>query len=73
MKIKVDRAGNDIHVVLEREPMSPERFEAVCKLVGAAIGGGVLLGAVQLVGAWAIGGALLVLILVGLFIVSKDF
>lgn len=72
MKIKLD--VEDKHFEYETAPMPPERFEAVCKLAGAAIGGGVLLGAVQLVGAWAIGGALVALLLVGLGkMMANDF
>ena len=32
---------------LERQPMPPDRFAALCKLAGAVIGGGVLLALVQ--------------------------
>lgn len=38
----------------ETNPMPPERFAAVCRLLGAVIGGGVLLGAIALVGFWVI-------------------
>ena len=37
MKIKLDIENRAIEC--EREPMPPERFNAVCKLAGAAIGG----------------------------------
>ncbi len=67
MKITIDRSGDDVHFVVEREPMSPERFKAVCKLVGTAIGGAVLLGAIHLVGFWAIPWSVGVLVVVGLY------
>ena len=51
----------------ERQPMSPERFNALCKLARAAIGGGVLLGAGGLVGIWAIVWAVGALVRVGLY------
>ena len=38
----------------ERQPMSPERFNALCKLARAAIGGGVLLGLVHMLGVWGL-------------------
>ena len=55
----------------ERDPLPPERFAVVCKLVGAAIGGAVLLVAIHLVGKWAIGGAVGALALVGLYKLLK--
>ena len=48
MKIKLDIENRAIEC--EREPMPPERFNAVCKLAGAAIGGVVLLVGVHMVG-----------------------
>ncbi len=57
----------DRSVEFEHQPMSPERFNALCKLAGAAIGGGVLLLAVHMVGIWAIVWAVGALVLVGLY------
>ena len=54
MKITTDRSGDVTHTTIELVPMSQKRFEAVCNLVGLAIGGAVLLGAIALVGFWAI-------------------
>lgn len=67
MKVTIDRTGDDVHVSLERDPLPPERFKVVCKLVGAAIGGVVLLVAIRLVGTWAIGGAVLAQVFYGLY------
>ncbi len=67
MKITLDRTRDDVHMEVERDPMPPERFKAVCGLVGAAIGGAVLLGAVHLVGFWAIPWAAGALVAVGLY------
>ena len=61
MKIKIDI--DDRHLEYETEPMPPERFKAVCKLTGAAIGGVVLLAAVHMVGVWAVGA----LVAIGLY------
>lgn len=51
----------------ETEPMSPERFTALCNLAGAAIGGAVLLGATHMVGFWAIPWAVGILVAVGVY------
>ncbi len=67
MKIRLDRTGDDIHIQVERDPMPPERFTALCKLAGAAIGGVVLLGAVRMIGVWAVAWAVGALVAVGLF------
>ena len=65
MKIRLD--VEDKHFEYETTPMSPERFKVVCKLVGVAICGVVLLVAIRLVGAWAIGGAVAAQVLYGLY------
>jgi len=63
MKITIDRNGDDVHMEMEREPMPPERFQAVCKLTRATIGGMLPLVAIHMVGVWAVG----VLVAVGLY------
>ena len=65
--MKVKWKHGDRSVEFERQPMSPERSNALCKLARAAIGGGVLLGAVRMVGIWAIVWAVGALVLVGLY------
>ena len=65
--MKITWKHGDRSVEFEHQPMSPERFNALCKLAGAAIGGGVLLGAVYMVGIWAIVWAVGALVLVGLY------
>lgn len=71
MKIKLDVDSRVLEY--EREPMPPERFNALCKLAGAAIGGAVLLGAVHLVGFWAIPWTVGALVAVGVYKLAKDF
>lgn len=71
MRITIDRIGDDVRLQLERDPMPPERFNAVCKLAGAAIAGAVLLGAVHLVGFWAIPWAVGALVAVGLYKIGQ--
>lgn len=73
MKVTIDRTGDDVHVQLEQEPMPPERFAAVCKLLGSAIGGAVLLGAIRMVGFWAIPWAVGALVAVGLYKAMQNF
>lgn len=70
MKIKLEIDGKTFEY--EKKPMTPERFSIVCKLAGAAIGGGVLLGAVHLVGFWAIPWAVGALVAVGLYRLMKE-
>lgn len=69
MKIKFDFGGKVFE--FEKEPMMQERFSAVCKLAGAAIGGGVFLGIVHLVGFWAVPWAVGDLALVGAYKLLK--
>lgn len=66
VKIRLDVEGKVFEY--EREPMPPERFSAVCKLAGAAIGG-----AVRMVGIWAIVWAVGALVAVGLYKLLKYF
>jgi len=61
--VKVKWKHGDRSVEFERQPMPPERFNALCKLAG----GGVLLVAVRMVGIWAIVWAVGALVLVGLY------
>lgn len=72
MKITIDRNGDDVHMEVERDPMPPERFKAVCKLAGTAIGGVILLGAIRMIGAWAVAWSVGALALVGIYkVISK--
>lgn len=69
MKIKLDIENRTIEC--EREPMPPERFSALCKLVKTAIGGVVLLVGIHMAGAWAVGGALVAMLFYGLYQIMK--
>lgn len=66
MKLTLTKVDDDVLLEVERDPMPPERFRTVCNLAGAAIGGVVLLGAIHIIGVWAIGGALAALVLLRL-------
>lgn len=65
MKIRFKRG--DVILEYEKGPMSPERFAATYRLVELAIGGAVLLGAIRMVGIWAIVWAVGALAAVGLY------
>lgn len=71
MKIHLEHNGTVLE--FERRPMPPERFAAVCKLAGAAIGGVVLAALVYMVGIWAIPWAVGALVLVGLYKIIPKF
>lgn len=71
MKIRLELDGRVFEY--QREPMSPERFSTVCKLVGAAIAGAVLLGAIHLAGFWAIPWAVGALVAVGVYKLIENF
>ena len=71
MKIRL-KVGEDVFEA-ETTPIPPERFKIVCRLVSAAIGGVVLLGAIHMVGTSAVIGAAGMLFLVGLYKLMKDF
>lgn len=71
MKIRLD--VEDKHFEYETEPMTPERFKIVCNLVGGAIGGAVFLGAIYLVGFWAVPWGVGALVAVGVYKLMKDF
>lgn len=70
MRIRIEHNGKSFEY--ERTPMKEERFFALCKLVGLAIGGIVLLGLTQLVGTWAVGGAVAAYVLTGVYRLMKD-
>ncbi len=72
MKITFDHRGDGVHMEVQRDPMPPERFKAVCRLVAAGIGGAVFLVAVKLAGIAAIIGAAVALFMVGLYKVAKS-
>ena len=69
--MKITWKHGDRSIEFEHQPMEPERFAALCKLTGAAIGGGVSLGAVALVGFWAIPWSVGALALVGAYKLIK--
>jgi len=73
MKITINRTGDDVHMEVERTPLPPERFTTLCKLTGDAIGGIVLLGAIRMIGVWAVVWAVGALLLVGLYKVMQSF
>jgi len=52
--MKIHLEYNGIVFELEHRPMPEGRFRALCRLALVAIAGGVLLGAVHMVGVWAI-------------------
>lgn len=69
MKLHLELDGTVFE--FENQPMPPERFNALCKLAGSAIGGTVLLGAIHLVGFWAIPWAVGALVAVGLYKIEQ--
>lgn len=71
MKIRLEHDGTVFEV--ERKPMPLERFTALCKLAGCAIGGVVLVALVHMVGIWAIAWAVGALVLVGLYKIIPKF
>lgn len=71
MKIRLD--VDNRHFEYETEPMSEDRFNALCKLAGAAIGGAVLLGAIHMVGFWAVPWAVGALVAVGVYKLAKNY
>lgn len=70
MKIHFEHNGTSF--TFERHQMEPERFQRMCNLAFAAVGGGVLLGAIHLVGFWAIPWAVGALALIGLYKIVKE-
>lgn len=72
MKIKL-RHG-DSCFEFERHPMPPERFAALCKLAGGAIGGVVLLMSIRMIGVWAVAWAAGMLLMYGFYrLFREDF
>jgi hypothetical protein len=71
VKIKLEVDGKVFE--FEREPMSPERFTAICKLVALAITGTTLLVAIHLVGFWVIPWGVGAMVAVGMYRLMKDF
>ncbi len=63
--MKITWKHGDRSIEFEHTPMPPERFNALCKLAGAVIGGAVLLESVHMVGLAAIVAAVVCLVLVG--------
>jgi len=72
MKVTIDRTGDDVHMEVERDPLPLERFAALCRLAGSAIGGIVLLGAIHIIGVWAVAWTAGALVAVGLYRSMKD-
>ena len=71
MKIKLEVDGKSFE--FEREPMSLERFTAICKLVALAITGTTLLVAIHLVGFWVIPWGVGAMVAVGMYRMMKEF
>ncbi len=69
--MKITWKHGDRSIEFEHQPMKESRFRALCSLALAAIGGGVLLGAVRMVGIWAIVWAVGALVLVGLYMLIR--
>lgn len=65
MKIHIEHNGTVLEY--EHHPMPEGRFRALCSLALAAIAGGVFLGAIALVGVWAIVWAVCAFTLYGLY------
>ncbi len=71
--MKIHFELGDIVFEYEHLPMPEGRFRALCCLALVAIAGGVLLGAVALVGFWVIPWAVGALAMVGLYKSIKNF
>lgn len=72
MKVKCKRG--DCSIEFERQPMPPERFNALCKLAGGAISGAVLLALVHMLDVWGLVYPIGALVLVGLYkLLKKGF
>lgn len=69
--MKIIWRHGDRSIEFERQPMPPERFNTLCKLAGAVIGGGGLLVAARMVGIWAIVWSVGALALIGIYKLVK--
>lgn len=67
MKITIEKHADGFTVDIDRPPIPEDRFKALYRLALTAIAGGVLLGAVRMVGVWAIVWAVGALVAVGLY------
>ncbi|MDE7002939.1 MAG: hypothetical protein K2P08_00780 [Oscillospiraceae bacterium] len=65
--MKIIWKHGDRSIEYEHYPMPEGRFRALCSLALAAIIGGVFLGAVVLVGVWAIVHAVVALVVYGIY------
>lgn len=65
MKIRLEHGGTILEY--EHRPMPEGRFRALCSLALAAIVGSVFLGAIALVGVWAVVWAVCALTLYGVY------
>lgn len=52
MKIRFERGDTAFEV--ERDPMPPERFKAVCALAGTGVYAGLVIGVAALCGIWGV-------------------
>lgn len=70
LKIRLEYKGSVFEY--EHQPMKEGRFRALCSLALATIAGGVLLGAIALVGVRAIAWAVGALVAVGFYSLVKE-
>ncbi len=70
--MKIHLEYNGAVFVFEHRPMPEGRFRALCCLALVAIAGGVLLGAVRMVGIWAIVWAVGALVAVGFYKMAQN-
>lgn len=65
--MKIIWKHGDRSIEYEHHPMPEGRFRALCSLVLAAVAGGVFLGAIAMVGVWAIVHAVVALVVYGIY------
>ncbi len=65
--MKICLEYGEVRLKIVRNPMPEGRFRALCCLALVAIAGGVLLGAIRMVGIWAIVWAVGALVAVGFY------